>query len=215
MPLDPGAPTGKLTGSISSASAIMTDSPDQPDSPFWGFTLAIYGKPGVSPAVIGLQDRHGLDVNFLLFALFAGGRGRALAAADFAALEAAAAPWRANVIHPLRAVRRWLREQDLIPVAASDPLRKAVLGREIEAEEQQQRLMEATLSVEEGQGGAEAGGAEAGDAQAGAGNLATYLAWKEIAPGAEDKAALATLLAQAFEPLAPEAAAALLQARLG
>lgn len=183
----------------------MTDKPEKPDSPFWSFTLAIYGKPGVSPAVIGLQDRHGLDVNFLLIALFAGTRGRALGAADFGALEEAAAPWRANVIHPLRGVRRWLREQSLIPVDASDPLRKAVLGREIEAEEQQQRLMEATLPVAPGQGRAEDG----------AGNLAVYLGWKGIAPGAEDAEALATLLSQAFDPLASETAAALLQEQLG
>lgn len=205
MRLDPGAPTGKLIGSTSNVSEVMTDSPDKPDSPFWQFTLAIYGKPGVSPAVIGLQDRHGLDVNFLLFALFAGTRGRALAAADFAALEAAAAPWRTNVIHPLRAVRRWLREQSLVPVVASDPLRKAVLGREIEAEEQQQRLMEATLAVAAGQGAAADG----------AGNLAAYCSWNGIAPAAEDSQALATLLSQAFEPLTEAAAVDLLAAARG
>jgi len=38
-----------------------------PADRFWAFSLALYGKPGVAPALLGLQDRLGVDVNLLLF----------------------------------------------------------------------------------------------------------------------------------------------------
>jgi len=171
-----------------------------PASPFWTFTLAVYQKEGVSPACIALQDRLGLDVNFLLLCLYAGSRSRALAADDFARVEERVAPWRKNVIHPLRGVRRWLREQQLLEKAPSDQLRRGVLGHEIESEGVQQRLMEAGVTIPEG----------ASSAPTAASNLKSYLAWARAKTGDADKADLATLLSQVFAPLSRDAATALL-----
>src|SRR5215472_10605000 len=128
----------------------MPDKVELPASPFWTFTLAVYRREGVSPACIALQDRLGLDVNFLLLCLYAGLRGCRLDAHDFARVEDRVAPWRSHVIHPLRAVRRWLKEQQLLEKAASDQLRRGVLGHEIESESVQQRLMEAAVTVPAG-----------------------------------------------------------------
>jgi uncharacterized protein (TIGR02444 family) len=178
----------------------MTGSVDLPASPFWTFTLAVYQKNGVSPACIALQDRLGLDVNFLLLCLYAGSRGHPLTAGDFASVEERVAPWRKHVIHPLRAVRRWLKEQQLLAKAPSDQLRRGVLGHEIESEGVQQRLMEAAVPIPEG----------APSASTAAGNLANYLAWVRAKPGEADKADLATLLSQVFPPLSDAAANALL-----
>jgi len=174
---------------------------DLPASAFWTFTLAVYQKEGVSPACIALQDRLGLDVNFLLLCLYAGSRGRALTADDFARVEQRVAPWRKHVIHPLRAVRRWLREQQLLEQVPSDQLRRGVLGHEIDSEGVQQRLMEAAVSIAEG----------ASSASTAAANLAVYLAWARAKPGETDKADLVTLLTQVFAPLSRHAAQALLQ----
>jgi uncharacterized protein (TIGR02444 family) len=40
------------------------------DGPHWRFSLAVYGRAGVPPACLKLQDNLGLDVNMLLLALF-------------------------------------------------------------------------------------------------------------------------------------------------
>ncbi len=178
----------------------MPGGADLPPSPFWTFTLAVYQREGVSPACIALQDRLGLDVNFLLLCLFAGSRGHELSADDFARVEERVAPWRSNVIHPLRAVRRWLREQQLLEKAPSDQLRRGVLGYEIESEGVQQRLMEAVVTVPEGVPSAPTAGS----------NLARYLGSARAKPSDADKADLATLLSQVFPPLSREAAQALL-----
>ncbi len=178
----------------------MADKLELPASPFWSFTLAVYQKEGVSPACIALQDRLGLDVNFLLLCLYAGSRGRALGAADFARIEERAAPWRKNVIHPLRSVRRWLKEQQLLEKAPSDQLRRGVLGCEIESEGVQQRLMEAAVTIPEG----------AASAPTAASNLKAYLAWANAKSGDPDKNDLAVLLSQVFPPLSRDQAKALL-----
>jgi uncharacterized protein (TIGR02444 family) len=164
----------------------MSNAVELPASPFWDFTLAIYQKPGVSPSCIALQDRHGLDVNFLLMCLFAGTRGRTLGEAEFARLEAAAAPWRQNVIHPLRAVRRWLKEQQLVAKEQSDPLRRGILAREIDSEGLQQRLMETQIALAAGKP----------DAPVSCANLIRYLRWARVTPGDADLADLAILASQ-------------------
>ena len=39
-------------------------------TPIWDFVLNYYGRKGVSDALIGLQDNHGIDVNMLLFLMW-------------------------------------------------------------------------------------------------------------------------------------------------
>lgn len=79
--------------------------------PFWNFSLAFYGRPGVSAACLALQDGHGQDVNLLLYACWIGlsGRGR-LTSGDLARAAEVSDPWRRGVIEPLRAARRALKE---------------------------------------------------------------------------------------------------------
>jgi uncharacterized protein (TIGR02444 family) len=158
-------------------------------SPFWTFTLAAYGRAGMPAACIGLQDRLTLDVNFLLFSLFAGSLGASLGLEQFTALEAAVGPWRASVIHPLRAVRRWLKEQALVSRDAVESLRQSVLSSEIAAEGQQQRLMERHVVLVRGSPSIEAA----------AGNLQTYLRWARATPAADDREDLVSLLHGAFD----------------
>jgi uncharacterized protein (TIGR02444 family) len=40
-----------------------------PDDPFWRFSLDLYGRPGVAPACLALQDEAGADVNLVLYLL--------------------------------------------------------------------------------------------------------------------------------------------------
>ncbi len=77
---------------------------------FWRFALGFYARPGVAPACLELQDRHGKDVLIALFACWVGisGRGR-LDTAALTAAEATALPWRTEVVEKLRRTRHVLK----------------------------------------------------------------------------------------------------------
>jgi uncharacterized protein (TIGR02444 family) len=77
---------------------------------FWRFSLVFYSRPGVADALLRLQDRHGCDINLILFALWCGAVLRLrLDAADLAAAEAAIAPLRDEIVVPIRVLRRRLK----------------------------------------------------------------------------------------------------------
>jgi uncharacterized protein (TIGR02444 family) len=82
----------------------------EPFDEFWRFALALYARPGVAPACLELQDRHGKDVLIALYGswLGASGRGR-LDAAALARAEEVARPWRQSVVEPLRRTRHALK----------------------------------------------------------------------------------------------------------
>jgi uncharacterized protein (TIGR02444 family) len=120
----------------------MTETPSR-DSAFWRFSLRFYALPGVAPACLALQDEAKADVNLLLFLLFLADGGRAVTRDEIAGLDASIAPWRADVVEPLRAVRRQLKigVGDIAP-ATSEPLRNMVKKIELEAERLEQGRLE-------------------------------------------------------------------------
>jgi uncharacterized protein (TIGR02444 family) len=118
-------------------------------SPFWLFSLRIYGQAGVPSACVTLQDSAGLDVNVLLFGMFAASRGRQLATADVAAIVAAIEPWKLNAVVPLRGLRRFLKEAPAGFEAQDIPaLRQRVKMMELEAERLQQEVLHSSWPVD-------------------------------------------------------------------
>ncbi len=113
---------------------------------FWAYSLRIYAQPGISEACLALQDGAGADVNMAMFALWAASCGLRLLPADFTAVEARVQPWRTQIIHPLRTARRALR-----PFVTDDARRlyASVKDVELEAERQQQAMMELMLPLRE------------------------------------------------------------------
>ncbi|MCW5732354.1 MAG: TIGR02444 family protein, partial [Alphaproteobacteria bacterium] len=102
---------------------------------FWRFSLRHYRRPGMAARLIELQDRHGLDVNLLLFCLFAATRGRVLERTEIARARAALRPLAASVLGPLRAARRGLgSELAGLPVAARRRLKARLLRLELTVE---------------------------------------------------------------------------------
>ena len=110
-------------------------------SAFWGFAAALYARPGVAELCLDLQNRAGRDVNLLLLCLWAGeALGLALDDWDLTDLAAAAAPWNAAAVHPLRALRRSLKG-----VPAAETVRAKIGAAELEAERLAQRHLLAAL----------------------------------------------------------------------
>ena len=160
------------------------------DFPFWSFSLDLYGRPGVAPACLALQDRFGCDVNILLFALWAARCGKALARADFVALDAAVAPWRRGVVEPIRALRRALKADALGAAPASaEQVRAKLLEAELQGEKAaQEMLARAVFLPSPGEG--------AVDPTLAGGNLAAYLGWRKV--GVEEARRLAQTLLSAL-----------------
>ncbi len=88
-----------------------------PKSAFWTFSTDLYGRPGVEAGCLALQERHDLDVNLLLFALWLADCGVVLDAPMLKRAKATVASWHAETTGPLRAVRRQLRHR----IDAADP----------------------------------------------------------------------------------------------
>ena len=107
----------------------------QRDNPFWRFSLAVHGAPGVDAECLALQDQSGIDVDVLLFCVWVGTQGIVLTGANMAAIEALVQPWRDTAIAPLRAARRGIKT---LPQAADDDiaaLRKDVAALELRGEQ--------------------------------------------------------------------------------
>jgi uncharacterized protein (TIGR02444 family) len=112
------------------------------DNPFWQFSLRVYGAPGVSEECLELQDKLGADVNVILYAAWLGAvRGIVLREGDLARIEEAVEIWSANVVQPLRKVRRGIAAKP----EAADPqiqvLRKKVAETELFSEQIEQALL--------------------------------------------------------------------------
>ncbi len=161
------------------------------DTGFWDFSLTLYGRPGVAPACLALQDRFGADVNLLLLGFWRAHRGfPGWAAGEIARAEAAAAPVNA-VLAPLRQARRALHtlQQDE-PTAGS--LYGEAKALELRLEQVAQAWLAAASWI------SPASRSDHGDERlAAAAHLAAYLA--HLAPGSEDALkAGAALLDAAF-----------------
>ena len=109
-----------------------------PHDDFWSFANRLYRQPGVAPACLWLQDNRGADVMLVLFCLWRGLRQGPQSGEAVAALDGAVAPWRDQVVRPLRGARRWLKEQT---DADGDGLRAAIAAAELRAEQAQGRLL--------------------------------------------------------------------------
>lgn len=109
----------------------------------WDYAVARYGRSGVAESCLRLQDNAGADINMLLTAAWLAEQGRRWQRAEVRGLIALCAGWREHCILPLRAVRRYLKEQSETP-----SLYMQVQTLELETEMHQlQRLHAALQSI--------------------------------------------------------------------
>ena len=115
-------------------------------SPFWDFSIAVYGTDAVADECLALQDEFGLDVNLLLLCAFVGARqGVALTADDIAAARAEVEHWHKSIVSTLRDARRALKpigSRDTDAGKAAAELRTRVKAAELESERIEQAMLE-------------------------------------------------------------------------
>jgi uncharacterized protein (TIGR02444 family) len=126
----------------SAGNVFMAHTDTEQASPFWRFSLHFYRQPGVADACIALQDGCGVDVNILLFFLWLATMRLCVSPEVAQAVCAKAAPWRDDVVAPLRAVRRRLKDGSaLVERGAAERFRTAIKAIELESERLQQEAL--------------------------------------------------------------------------
>jgi carboxymethylenebutenolidase len=162
---------------------------------FKRFALALYQRPGVADACLDLQNRHELDVNVVLFAAFVGSTGQTLTTADLDLAHRQVDAWHQQVVRPLRAVRQRLKTGPVpAPSQATGNLRRRLAQLEIEAEMIELDQL-ATLVPQ-----ADAPGSTGSTAECAATAVETAVtAHTGTPPGDEDRAAIATIAAEAHQ----------------
>jgi uncharacterized protein (TIGR02444 family) len=108
----------------------------------WNFAVALYEEEDVKAACLRAQARYGLSISLLLGAIWIGinGYGR-LGATDLETAIRRAMEWHREVIEPIRALRRQLRQQPPTGVEMqTQQLRHQLVEAELGAERIEQRL---------------------------------------------------------------------------
>jgi len=108
----------------------------------WDFAVGVYDLAGIKDACLAVQARYGLSISTLLGAIWVGAHGHGrLGATQLETTIRRAVEWHREVIEPMRALRRRLRQQPPPGLEArTEALRHQVLEQELEAERIEQRL---------------------------------------------------------------------------
>jgi uncharacterized protein (TIGR02444 family) len=145
--------------------------PSQAAEALWPFALEVYGRAGVEPLLLRLQDDHGQCVPFLLWSLWMAAGGRPIGSAAAACAELARA-WQDAAVTPLRRLRRGLKAK-ASKAKLQARIRTGIQALELEAERMLLQMLE------------ESSPAPAGAPSAPAAALATAVrAWGGEAPAA-------------------------------
>lgn len=110
-------------------------------NPFWTFSLERYQRDGAPEQCLILQDSGGADVNVALFVLWLGAEGRLVDTKGLETIEAAVSAWTAEVVVPLRSVRRFLKGRDDPTDGQMERLRNQVKKVELESERVEQEIL--------------------------------------------------------------------------
>ncbi|WP_296346324.1 TIGR02444 family protein [Reyranella sp.] len=173
--------------------------------PFWNFSLELYGAEGVAEACLDLQDRRGCDVNVLLFCCWLAASGRPTLSADrLRAILKASDAWQADVVKPLRAIRRKLKDGSwagALPETV-EAVRRRVADAELAAEHAEQ-LELASLHMPLADRAIHRDEPPEKRMRAAVGNLGVYAVCLGVVPDEKDRVAVATLMRATFPALVP------------
>ncbi|VTU19077.1 hypothetical protein H6CHR_01109 [Variovorax sp. PBL-H6] len=106
----------------------------------WNGIAALYADAALAQSLLRRQDEEQLDVVLHLFAQWAATQGHALDADALAQADALVAPWRAEVIAPLRALRRSMKTMPA-DLDSREAVRDKVKAAELAAERAQVQML--------------------------------------------------------------------------
>lgn len=109
--------------------------PAETSAGFIQWCARAYGRPGVRESCLALQDRHGLNVNCLLAAVWAGEQGWALGPRDWTELKAAVATIDDAAVRPVRALRRAISKNPALDPELRAGVKRMLLYAELRAEQ--------------------------------------------------------------------------------
>lgn len=110
----------------------------------------LYMREGMKDVCLALQDRHGLNVNILLAAVWAAGNGYAITPERRTELEAAIREIDAATVQPIRALRRRIQSDESLDASLRLELKKLLLEPEIRAEQAVEARLFETMARWEG-----------------------------------------------------------------
>ena len=153
----------------------------------------------MAEACLDLQERRGCDVNILLFCCWLGASGRPTLSADrLRAILKASDAWQAEIVRPLRLVRRLLKDRpwsEALPETV-DAVRRRVADAELAAEHAEQIKL-ASLHTPP----ADRDRPIEKRLRAAVGNLGVYAVCLGVVPDARDRAAVTALMKGTFPML--------------
>lgn len=109
----------------------------------WKFATTIYAEPGIAETCLALQRDGDVDVLILLMTAYAAARhGSLFDDRDLLDIDELCAPWRAQIVRPLRALRIALKTGPApAPGKSTEQLRSAIKRNELAAERLQNDLL--------------------------------------------------------------------------
>ena len=110
---------------------------------FWNFSIKVY-EPLVT-TFLYLQNHWELDVNLLLLCCWLGKKKCVLTDNEFLVLIKKVAPFRNQLINPLREARKFAKKIE--GISNSEDLKNKILVVELEAERMEQMILLETLSA--------------------------------------------------------------------
>lgn len=111
---------------------------------FWDWSLSAYKTKGVANTLLQLQDDHGLNINLLLWCVWAGKFYCELEDAAVLRITSDTAQWHEKITKPLRQTRQDIKILTIgIPPPEQDSLRRRIKTLELESERLEQNYLAA------------------------------------------------------------------------
>jgi len=108
----------------------------------WDFSLQLYQQPGVESLCLSLQDGWGGDVNILLWLRWLEQEGLAINDTRLRLAQAYIAPWRTEIVEPLRRMRQHIKRHYGTSDRTIEASRQAIKAAELQAEQAVQSRLE-------------------------------------------------------------------------
>ncbi|WP_281018467.1 MULTISPECIES: TIGR02444 family protein [unclassified Minwuia] len=119
-----------------------------PPNDLWDYATRVYARGAAKQACLALQDRHGLDVNVMLFCCWVASSGRGtFRDGELDQALRAVADWRGNAINALHGLKLYLKGDTApAPRPLSDDLRRVIVESELHAEHVEVLMLHASMT---------------------------------------------------------------------